>query len=161
MSALGRAIIFRQVDVFVERDNGRDRGEGEQFGQGNLHDVHVHRGDSLGFPVCHVLVNQVAELDAAQERLVQELCGEEPVFVVFKHREQGLFASLRFLEAFNGLERESLDDGHVVVPIDTLVFKVLFHVLAIANQLLEHLTPELAVGLVIVFRVLEVLGVDV
>ena len=57
-AALGGAVRFGNLDIFVEGDTGGDRLKSADLRECHLHNDHIHEGNAIEIPFLSVLLNE-------------------------------------------------------------------------------------------------------
>ena len=100
-SALGRAVYLGQIHIFVDGDADGDVGERHHLGQCNLHNHHVHIGQSREVPVAACLGHVALILVGIQDGSPEQLASEVLVLDVLVFGQQRLAAAVFWIEALD------------------------------------------------------------
>ena len=81
----------------------------------------------------------------------EQLAGIVSVLLAVVFRQQFLMSLVLFVETFDGLHHKGVNNLLVVVPIDALLLQQTVEVGIVLDERTIQLTPQLAVGVVVVF----------
>ena len=154
------AVDFCQINVFVDGDADGNVRECEHFGDGDLHDDHVHVGQSRKVPVFRRLAHVALVGVGIENGGAEEFPCEVFVFLVFVFGQQFLSRRVFGLESPDGFQHEGIDHFLVVVPVEAFLFEQCVEVFVFLNDLLVDFPPHLAVGLVGVVVAFDVVAID-
>lgn len=142
-AAAGCRVVFRNLDVLVERYFDGNRRERGQFGHGCADDQVVHEHDAFHVPVGGELFDVILVGIVVDQRFFEKRLHEFGVFVALELRGDFQFGVRRF-QARERTQDHHYDVGQVVAPEDRHLFQLGFQRLA-ALQLLEEIFEQLAV----------------
>ena len=149
-----------QIHIFIDGHGDGNGREGEQLGNGDLHDDDVHVRHTREIPVARVFAHVALIGVGVENGGAEELACKFLVFNVGVLGQQLLLVLVLRVEALDGLQHEGVDHVLVVVPIEALLLEEGVDVGIVLDELLVETAPQLAVLIVGACRLGHVLLID-
>ena len=154
------AVEFRQIDVLVDGDADGNVREGQHFGDGDLHNDHVHISQTRKIPVARRLAHIALVGVGVENGGAEEFSGKFAVFLVLVFGQQFLSRRILGFESADGFQHERIDHLFVVVPVEAALFEQRVEVVVFLNDLLVDFSPHFAVGFVGIVVAFDVFAID-